>query len=71
MHFIFMKFLWIFSLIHIIGYNKLLLKLRFPGHAENVLLLNYILRNDVKWRTTETALFRIFDATGSIIINNL
>jgi hypothetical protein len=37
---------------------------RFAQHAENVYLLNYILRNDVKWRVTETMIFNLFDVTG-------
>jgi len=42
---------------------------RFPGHAENVLLLNYIIRNDIKWRNTEIAIFKLFDATGNQYVN--
>lgn len=44
---------------------------KFAEHAENVYLLNYILRNDVKWRVTETALFNMLDITGTITINPL
>lgn len=45
---------------------------KFAEHAENVYLLNYLIRNDVKWRVTENAIFDLFDITGnrSDIVDN-
>ncbi|CAD8084761.1 unnamed protein product [Paramecium sonneborni] len=42
---------------------------KFAEHAENVYLINYLIRNDVKWRVTETMLFQLFDVTGNNYIS--
>lgn len=42
---------------------------KFAEHTENVYLLNYLLRNDIKWRVTETAIFSMFDITGNNYIS--